>query len=119
MTDELTESEAEQILDRIVRNQLAIKELQEQNDALKLFFKERPETFSAGTTNQFGRYYIKVSSNERIDQALADRTLSEKEKQYTYRRVIDPRLARRYVPAAKLAKIIKKYDNRIEVGLIT
>jgi hypothetical protein len=117
MTDALTPTEQEAILERIVRNQLTIKELEAENAALKDFFKADP-ALKPGTTIEVGKFYLRSSANTRIDNTLAQSKLTTTEKRHIMKSVVDPALARRYLTPEALAKITKTYDNRIEVGLL-
>ena len=118
MSDALTQCEEEAVLERIVRNQLLVKEIEEETALLKQFVKDRPEIYAAGTTKTVGRFYVKVSTNQRIDNELAARHLNSALFKRVSKTVIDPVVARRHLSAADLAKITKVYDNRIEVGLV-
>lgn len=117
MTESLTQLEEEAILERYMQNAVAIAELQEQNEQLKSFFKGRDAEYPAGTTTERGRFYIKVSSNTRIDDTLAKRILTTSRYNNLSKSVIDPVKARRMLDADTLAKITKAYDNRIEIGV--
>lgn len=118
MSEELNVSEAEQVLERIVRNQITIRELEEENDALKGFFKDRPDTYDAGTTKIFGRFFIRVSRNQRFDPVAAAKAYPESKYKHLYKSVIDSKLVRQYLGAERAEAVSKKYDNRIEIGLV-
>lgn len=117
MGDNLSMGELESVMERIVRNNLAIKEIEAENEALKGFFKGNP-AFEAGTTVTSGKFYVKVSTNRRIDDALARRVLTGPQYSSVSKISVDPIKARRTLPETTLAKITKVYDNRIEIGLV-
>jgi len=117
MTESLSQDEEAAILERYTRNALAIKELEEEQERLKQFFKDRPDSYPAGTHVERGKFYIKVSANTRIDQKLADNVLDLRTLNRVTKKVIDPKLARRLLPDDVLNKITKRYENRIEIGL--
>jgi len=117
MTDNLTQTEEEIALERIVRNQLAIKELEAENEQLKQFFKDRPEQYPAGAALERGKFYIKITKSTRIDDKLARDNLSAARYRSVSKMTVDTTAARRYLNETELAKITKTYDNRIEIGL--
>jgi len=116
MVEELHQSEEEALLEKIVRNQLEIARLQEENDTLKGFIKERPEAYPVGTKH-VGKFYLKVTTNRRVDDATARRELDPVTYDRLTKKVIDSTLAKRVLPPATYEKIVKVYENRIEVGL--
>lgn len=113
---ELTNDEMEAALERFVRNQLAIAELNAEQETIKGFFKAQ-ETLPAGTSKTIGKFYIRITSNTRIDQKLAEQKLSYPALKSVSKLVVDPVLARKRLDADVLAKITKVYENRIEIGL--
>lgn len=117
MSENITQTEEERALELIVRNQLKIAELEEENKLLKGFFKERKDAYPAGATKEVGKFYIKVSTNRRVDNALALSKLSSLQYKQVSKTVIDPVAAKRYLSPEKYAEIVKTYDNKIEVGL--
>lgn len=117
MVDALDAQTEEQILERIVRNKMAADELLAENEQLKAFFKERPDEYVAGSKKEVGKFYIRVTKQTRIDDALARKELSPKEYGWVKKEVVDSAKAKRYLAADVYEKISKKYDNRIEVGL--
>lgn len=119
MSEVLDQTEEEQVIERIVRNQLEIKRLQEENDTLKAYFKERDNSYPAGTRREVGKFYVQISENTRIDDKLAKSVLSASEYNAVSNRVIDSQAARKrfmFKPDI-LNAITKKFDNRVEVGL--
>jgi hypothetical protein len=117
MTDTLAPDEEEQLAERIFRNQLRISELQEENDTLKTYFKKNATIFPAGTNKTFGKFYVKITSNSRVDDALAKANLTINTYKRFAKTVIDGAAAKRGLDPNTYAKIIKKYDNKVEVGL--
>ena len=117
MTENLTQTEEEIALERIVRNQLAIKELEAENEQLKQFFKDRPEAYPAGSALERGKFYIKITKSTRIDDKLAREHLPWAKYTRVSKQVVDTTAARRILSDAELEKITKTYDNRIEIGL--
>lgn len=117
MADMLTPDEEEFALERIVRNQLTIKALEEENAQLKLFFKERSDDYPAGSMKRRGKFYIKVTTNSRIDQKLADTHLTMRERNSISKLTVDAAKARAYLSPEKLAQITKVYDNKLEIGI--
>lgn len=117
MSDNITQTEEERALELIVRNQLKIAELEEQNRTLKAFFKERNAEYPTGSKKEVGKFYIKVSSNTRVDDALARLHLNSRVYNNLTKTVIDSVKAKRALTPEQYAKISKVYDNKIEVGL--
>lgn len=117
MADKLEQSEEQAVLERIVRAQLLKKQIEEEIELLKGYFKERPEVYPAGATITRGKFYVKVSENRRIDDALARKLLSGPAYRRIMKTVVDPKLARRYLAPEDVQKITKKFANRLEVGL--
>lgn len=119
MSEFLSNEEMESVLERYVQNDIAIKELQEQNALLKSYFKGATDEFQPGQTVLYNnKYYIKVSSNTRIDDKLARRKLAGSKYNRIAKTVVDPVLARRVLTESELSEITKTYDNRIEIGII-
>lgn len=114
--DTLTQTEEEQVAERIVRNQLAIKELEEENATLKQYFKSN-EAYPAGVTKEVGKFYIKVTANARVDDALARANLGLATYKRLSKTVIDGPMAKKILAPDQYAKIQKVYDNKIEIGL--
>lgn len=117
MSENISLTEEEQALEIIVRNQLLIAELEEQNKTLKTFFKERQEAYPVGSKKEVGKFYIKVTKNSRVDNALALKYLSANVYNRLIKKVIDPVAAKRSLTPEQYAKISKVYENKIEVGL--
>lgn len=117
MADQLTQSEEEQVLERIVRNQIQIKELEAENATLKGFFKQSPEGYPAGSRKTVGKFYIQVSENKRIDDALAQKVLTPVQYRGVSKTVINVTLAKAILAPPMLEKITKKFENKIEIGL--
>lgn len=105
------------IADRIVRNKLRIKELTEENDILLARYKNDEVGYPAGTYKEHGQFYVKVTTNQRVDDALAKAKLNTNEYKRLSKTVIDPTLAKRVLTAERYNLIVKRYDNKIEVGL--
>lgn len=114
----LSEDEETNVLERIVRNQLKIKELQEENDLLKTYYRQSPDGFPAGTRRQVGKFYVQVSSNTRLDDGLAKKELADNLYANVSKTVLDTTKAKRVLTEETLAKITKVFDNKIEVGLV-
>ncbi len=116
MSDALAHDEEGMAMEQIIRNQIAIRELEEQNAMLKQFFKDRPEQYPAGTKIKRGNLVLTVSPNTRIDTKLAEKELTSREWASVSKRVVDPTLARRYLTDEKIEKISKKYENKLTFG---
>lgn len=114
---ELDAQTEEQILERIVRNKMEIDARTAENETLKAFFKERPDVYVAGEKREVGKFYIRVTKQTRIDDALARKTLTKNQWEYVKKEVVDAARAKRYLTPSQYEEISKKYDNRIEVGL--
>lgn len=117
MTEFLSASEVDATLELIVRKQQAIKELQEQIDTLKGYFRDE-ERLPAGTTLTSGKFYVKVTENKRIDDKLARQELSTSEYDLASKKVIDTKLARHLFGDVRVAKMEKRYENKVEVGML-
>lgn len=118
MTDKLEQSEEQAVLERIVRAQLLKKQLEEEIELLKGYFKERPEAYPAGATITRGKFYVKVSENGRIDDTLAREVLGLSGYRQVAKLTVDPKLARRRLSGEQIEQITKKFANRLEVGLV-
>lgn len=117
MAETLAVSEEEQVLERIVRNQLEIARLQEENDTLKQFFKQADEVYPVGTKKDVGKFYIRVTSNTRLDEGLARKELGTAWWNRVKKEALDTARAKAILPVHLREKITKTYENRIEVGL--
>lgn len=113
----LDAQEEEQVLDRFVRNQIKIKELEEENATLKTYFKERPTDYPAGLNKKVGRFYIKVTGQTRVNDALARKTLPVAVYKRLSKQVIDGPAAKKALTPEEYAAILNTYDNRLEIGL--
>lgn len=113
----LEQSEEEQVLELITRNQLEIKRLQEENDQLKGFFKGNSNAYPVGR-KEVGKFYIQVSENRRVDDKLARETLDSEVYERVSKQVVDTAKAKRFLTEEQYASIQKVYDNKIEVGLV-
>lgn len=113
---ELSEAEMEAALERYVRNQLAITALNEEQEAIKGYFKGAT-SLPAGTQKTLGKFYIKVTSHTRIDQKLAEKELDHSTLRRVSKLTVDPAKARAVLSEKELEAITKRYDNRIEIGL--
>jgi len=114
----LDPAEFSSVAEIIVRNQLKIKELTEQNDTLKAFFKENSEEFPVGSSTVVGKFYIKVTKNSRVDDKLARELLSVRDYNVNSKMVIDSAHAKARLAPDVYTSIQKVYENKIEVGLI-
>jgi hypothetical protein len=117
MSDTLNMDEEGLLLEQIVRNKLEIERLQAENDTYVQYFKDRPDAYPTGTKKEIGKFYVKVSTNQRIDDALARKNLKVAEYNKLTKKVIDTTLARKILAEDQLAKITKVFENKIEVGL--
>jgi hypothetical protein len=113
----LPDDEEEQVLDRLVRNQIKIQELQAENDLLKGYFKQRPEVYPAGLKKKVGQFYIKITSQTRVNDSMARKLLPVAVYKRLSKQVIDGPAAKKALTEAEYASIITTYDNRVEVGL--
>ena len=109
--------EEQQVLDRLVRNQIKIKELTEENDLLKGYFKQRPDTYPAGLKKKVGQFYIKITGQTRVNDSMARKVLPVAVYKRLSKQVIDGPAAKKALTEAEYEAIITTYDNRIEVGL--
>lgn len=116
MTDTLDTSEEAQILELVVRKQLEIEQLQEEVATLKAYFKERGDQYPVGSKN-IGKFYLKVTTNRRVDDTLARTQLSATVYNRLTKKVIDSTLAKKSLTDEQYNKIVKTYENRIEIGL--
>jgi len=118
MADEvLSVSEEEEVMEAIVRLDMQIKELTEKKETLKAFFKQRDKLYPAGTKKQVGKFELIVTSNTRVDDALAKRNLPTNRYRAVTKMSVDPVKARKYLTPEEYAQVVKTYDNRIEVKL--
>lgn len=117
MTEFLTTTETDSALEAIVRKQQQIKELQEEVDVLKGYFRDE-DRLPAGTLFASGKFYVKVTANERIDDSLAKTELDAFKYNTVAKRVIDTKKARALLSPEELGKIVKRYENKVEVGML-
>lgn len=113
----LNDDEEIAVMERLVRISMAKKELAEEEEILKAYFKERPAQFEPGVHHK-GKFYVKVGKTTRIDDKLAREHLSPGAYKQNSKEIIDTTRARRNLTPAMLEAITKVYPNSIEVGLI-
>lgn len=104
------------LAEQIVRAQLERDELDARIAELKRYFRD-------GETQDLKRpdrptILVKVSPNTRIDDKLAQENLTPEQYEAVSKRVVDTAKARAFLEDKDLAKIIKHYDNKVEVKLI-
>lgn len=115
-TDQLNDLTA--AAEEIVRTDMKIAELKEYRDALASVFKNEDTNLPASKTPySFGKVDVKVSSNGRIDDALAQRQLPADVYSMVSKQTIDTAKARKVLSASEVASITKQYDNKIEFKL--
>lgn len=95
---------------------LQIAELEEQKKLFLEVFKNEDNGLVARTEPyDFGDCVVKVSANTRLDDGLAKRELEPHAYDLVSKRTLDTAKARKVLKPEELAKISKKYDNKIEV----
>lgn len=116
MEEALSASEETGILERYVRNQLAMKELAEENERIKAFFKQDANETTYGR-REVGKFYIQTSRNARVDDKLARTVLGDQYDSMT-KQVIDTALAKRNMTPEQYETIQKVGEPKIEIGLV-
>ena len=107
-----------QAAEAVAEINLEIAELQEKKDALLAVFKNEDNGMVPRTEPYvFGRAEVKVTKNERLDDGLAKRELGAMVYKKVAKTVLDTAAARKVLSQEELAKITKKYDNKIEVRI--
>lgn len=118
MSDTLAPNEEAELVERMARNKLTISELEAENALLAAYYKDK-ERFPAGTYREYdGRFYVKITSNSRVDDALAKTKLPANQYNRLTKKVIDGTVAKKVLDPTALASITKVYDNKVEVGLL-
>lgn len=104
------------VAEAIVRKQLEIKELTEQVNGLKSFFRQQEESV---TLTREGRpdLFVQVTPNARLDSSLAETYLDLETWRKVSKEVLDTALARRILSPEELAKITKTFEPKIEVKI--
>ena len=100
---------------RIAENNLAIKELTDQNNELKEYFRQMDTGQHPFEREGQPTLIVKVSGNSRIDDKLARDYLQPGMYSDVARMSIDPVIARRLLDPADIEKITKQYGNKIEI----
>lgn len=113
----LSHDEEAAAMEGIVRRQLEMNRLAEEIEMLKGYFKERPENYPAGSVIERGEFVLKVTSNARVDDALAKKVLDPEVYDTISKKTVDTAKARAFLTPEALDKITKKYDNRLTFGL--
>lgn len=103
--------------EEIARINIQLAELLEYKESLLSVFKN-PATGLEPRTEPYtyGKVLVKVSKNERLDDGLAQRELGHVYKTVS-KTTLDTAKARKVLSEDALAKITKKYDNKIEIKL--
>lgn len=114
MTDALTGAEFEGILERYVRNKIAMEELQAEQDTIKTYFKQDNPEYGKKV---FGRFYVQTTKNTRVDDKLAREELGDVYPAVS-KTVIDGTKAKRVLTGEQYEKIQKVYDPKIEIGIV-
>jgi len=115
MSDALTGAELEGVLEKYVRNKMAMEALAEENETIKGYFKQDNPEFGKKV---FGRFYIQTSRNARVDDKLAREQLTDDEYQDYSKRVIDGPVAKRFLTPAQYELIQKESAPKIEIGIV-
>ena len=108
--EQLTPAELEQTLDRIARLELDAKLKQEEAGMLKDYLRG----FEPGTY-KYGKYVLKISSNKRLDDKLAQKVLDADLYKMVSKTTLDTAMARVTLGDEVLESITKVYDNKVEV----
>lgn len=114
MSDALTGPEFEGILEKYVRNKMAMEELQAEQDQIKAFFKQDDPEYGKKV---FGRFYVQTTANKRVDDKLAKEVLGNDYGLYT-KTVIDSAAAKRRLAPDTYEQIQKTFDPKIEIGIV-
>lgn len=104
--------------EEIARVNIQMAELAEYKESLLSVFKN-PATGLEPRTEPYvyGKVLVKVSKNERLDDGLARVALGSMVYKQVSKTTLDTAKARKILNAEGLAKITKKYDNKIEIKL--
>lgn len=112
MSDEAT---VEQFIESAVRIQLRIKELEAQlaegKELVRTYFDEPG-------THKVGKFFVKVTTNSRLDDGLARKVLDADVYDLVSKQTLDTAKARAHLTPTTLAEVTKTYDNRIELGIL-
>lgn len=114
MTDALNQNEFEGVLEKFVRNKMAIEALQEEQDQIKAFFKQDEPEYGKKV---FGRFYVQTTANKRVDDKLARDVLGLEYEGIT-KTVVDSALAKRVLSGDDYEKIQKTFAPKIEIGIV-
>lgn len=114
MSDALTGAELEGVLEKYVRNKMAMEALAEENETIKGYFKQDNPEFGKKV---FGRFYIQTSRNARVDDKLAREVLGDDYGMLT-KTVIDGVKAKRQMTPEAYEMIQKESAPKIEIGIV-
>lgn len=115
MTDALNQNEFEGVLEKYVRNKMAIEALQEEQDQIKAFFKQDEPEYGKKV---FGRFYVQTTANKRVDDKLAREYLDADVYEDVSKTVVDGTLARRVLSGEDYEEIQKTFAPKIEIGIV-
>jgi hypothetical protein len=105
------------LAEQIVRAQLQRDALDEQIAQLKSHFRDGDPRVQELEKDGRPTIIVKVTSNSRIDDKLAQEVLDPAEYAMLGKVVVDTAKARAFLDNEKLAKITKYYENKVEVKL--
>lgn len=114
MSEALTGAELEGVLEKFVRNKMAMEALAEENETIKGYFKQDNPEFGKKV---FGRFYIQTSRNARVDDKRAQEVLGEDYASLT-KTVIDGTKAKRALSPDQYELIQKESAPKIEIGIV-
>lgn len=115
MSDALTGAELEGVLEKYVRNKMAMEALAEENETIKGYFKQDNPEFGKKV---FGRFYIQTSRNARVDDKLAREQLDDDAYQAVSKQVVDGTKAKRVLSGDVYESIQKESAPKIEIGIV-
>jgi hypothetical protein len=119
MTEQhLTEEEYEQLLEKFVRNKLAMEELAVENDQIKGYFKQTtlaPNGEPVYGTETHGKFYIQRSRNARTDPKLAAALFADRD---IWKQTVDTAKAKKVLSGDEYEAIQNVFEPKIEIGMV-
>jgi hypothetical protein len=117
MSDELTESEYQELLEKYVRNKLRMDELAAENDQIKGYFKSTtaaPSGEPVYGTETYGKFFVQRSRNARTDAKLAAALFPDRD---IWKQTVDTAKAKKVLSGDEYEAIQNVFEPRVEIGL--
>lgn len=117
MSDELTEAEYQELLEKYVRNKLRMDELAAENDQIKGYFKATtaaPGGEPVYGTETYGKFFVQRSRNARTDPKLAAALFGDRD---IWKQTVDTVKAKKVLSGDEYEAIQNVFEPKVEIGL--